>query len=172
LKTLRHTPDTRVGDATDDGRGKLLVRANPIAQTLGHRAMLEAGFSLTGRSVVAVMERLLPITGLPASITVDRGTEFMSKALEAWAYYRGVQLDFTRPRKPTDNIHIESFNGLSRRVPLNVHQFLSIDHARATIEAWRQDYNEVRPHGSLGDLTPAEFIKIRQERRTEKAGLL
>ena len=132
--------------------------------------MHEAGFSLTGRSVVAVMERLLPITGLPASITVDHGTEFMSKALEAWAYYRGVQLDFTRPGKPTDNSHIESFNGSLRDECLNVHQFLSIDHARATIEAWRQDYNEVRPHGSLGDLTPAEFVKIRQERRTENAG--
>jgi putative transposase len=134
--------------------------------------MLEAGFSLTGRSVVAVMERLLPITGLPASITVDHGTEFMSKAVEAWAYYRGVQLDFTRPGKPTDNSHIESFNGRLRDECLNVHQFLSIDHARATIEAWRRDYNEVRPHGSLGDLTPAEFIEIRQERRTEKAASL
>jgi putative transposase len=115
------------------------------------------------------MERLLPITGLPASITVDHGTEFMSKAVEAWAYYRGVQLDFTRPGKPTDNSHIESFNGRLRDECLNVHQFLSIDHARATIEAWRRDYNEVRPHGSLGDLTPAEFIETRQERRTEKA---
>ncbi|HEY4302854.1 MAG TPA: hypothetical protein VGM82_00195 [Gemmatimonadaceae bacterium] len=66
---------------------------------------------MSGQSVVAVLERLLPLTGLPASITVDHGTEFMSKALEACAYYRGVQLDFTRPSKPTDDSHIESFNG-------------------------------------------------------------
>ncbi len=91
-------------------------------------------------------------------------------ALGISAHGCGVQLDFTRRGKPTDNSHIESFNGRLRDECLNVHQFLSIDHARATIEAWRQDYNEVRPHGSLGDLTPAESIKIRQERRTENAG--
>jgi putative transposase len=118
------------------------------------------------------MKRLLPITGLPASITVDHSTEFMSKAQEAWAYYRGLQLDFTRPGKPTDNCHIESFNGRLRDECLNVHQFLSIEHARAKLEAWRVDYNHHRPHGSLGDLTPAEFIKTRQERRTEKAASL
>jgi putative transposase len=130
--------------------------------------MLEVGVSLSGRSVVAVLERLLPGTGSPVSITVDHGTEFMSKALEAWAYYRGVQLDFTRPGKPTDNSHIESFNGRLRDECLNVHQFLSIADAQAKIEAWRRDYNEVRPHGSLGDLTPAEFIISRQEQRTAK----
>jgi len=134
--------------------------------------MLEVGFSLTGRSVVAVMERLRPVTGLPASITVDHGTEFMSKALEAWAYYRGVQLDFTRPGKPTDNSHIESFNGRLRDECLNVHQFLSIEHAQATIDAWRRDYNERRPHSSLGHLTPAEFVRNRQEQRTAKVGSL
>lgn len=131
--------------------------------------MLEVGFSLSGRSVVAVLERLLPATGVPVSITVDHGTEFMSKALEAWAYYRGVQLDFTRPGKPTDNSR-ESFNGRLRDECLNVHQCLSIADAQAKIEAWRQDYNEVRPHGSLGDLTPAEFIKSRREQRTVKMG--
>jgi putative transposase len=125
---------------------------------------------LTGRAVVAAMERVLVTTPMPVSITVDHGTEFMSKALEAWAYYRGVQLDFTRPGKPTDNSHIESFNGRLRDECLNVHQFLSITDAQATIEAWRRDYNEVRPHGSLGDLTPAEFIKSRQERQIAKTG--
>jgi putative transposase len=102
--------------------------------------MLEVGFSLTGRSVVAVLERPLGTRTMPVSITVDHGTEFMSKALEAWAFYRGVQLDFTRPGKPTDNGHIESFNGRLRDECLNVHQFLSLDHAKATIEAWRHDY--------------------------------
>ncbi len=73
----------------------------------------------------------------------------MSKALEAWAFYCRVQLDFTRPGKPTDNSHIESFNGRLRDECLNVHQFLSLDHAQATINAWRKDYNDRRPHGSL-----------------------
>ncbi len=130
------------------------------------------GASLTGRDVVVALERVLPVTGLAASITVDHGTEFMSKALEAWAYYRGVQLDFTRPGKPTDNSHIESFNGRLRDECLNVHQFLSIADAQAKIEAWRRDYNELRPHSSLGDLTPSEFIQTCQEQRTAKAALL
>jgi len=134
--------------------------------------ILEAGFSLTGRDVVAALERVLPTTGLPASITVDHGTEFMSKALEAWAYYRGVQLDFTRPGKPTDNSHIESFNGRLRDECLNVHQFSSIDDARAKLEAWRIDYNHHRPHSSLGHLTPAEFVLQRQEQGPATASIL
>lgn len=75
---------------------------------------LEPGISLTGRHVVAAVQRIGAMTGFPASITVDHGTEFMSKALDVWAFYRGVHLDFTRPGKPTDNPHIESFNGRLR----------------------------------------------------------
>ena len=71
-----------------------------------------------------------------------------------------------RVLKPTDNSHIESFNGRLRDECLNVHQFLSIADAQAKIEAWRRDYNEVRPHSSLGDLTPREFIEESQEQRT------
>jgi hypothetical protein len=125
---------------------------------------LECGFSLTGRSVVAALEQVAAETGFPISITVDHGTEFMSKALEAWAFYRGVQLDFTRPGKPTDNSHIESFNGRLRDECLNVHQFLSLADAKAKIDAWRCDYNSQRPHGSLGHLTPNEFAAHRQAR--------
>jgi putative transposase len=91
------------------------------------------------------------------------GSEFTSKALEAWAYTRGVQLDFTRPGKPTDNGHIESFNGRLRDECLNVQQFFSLDDAKAKLEAWRRDYNEHRPLGSLGHLTPKEFVQTRQD---------
>ena len=88
----------------------------------------------------------------------------MSRALEDWAFYRGVQLDFTRPGKPTENAFIESFNGRLRDECLNVHQFLSIDDARTKIEAWRLDYNQRRPHSSLGHLTPNEYVDQRQNR--------
>lgn len=119
------------------------------------------------------MKRLLPITGLPVSLTVDHGTEFMSKALEALGVLsrRSARLH-ARPGKPTDNSHIESFNGRLRDECLNVHQFLSLAHAQTVMEAWRRDYDEVRPHSSLGDLTPAEFILKRQIGQTEKARLL
>jgi len=93
-----------------------------------------------------------------ASITVDHGTEFTSKALETWAWERDVKLDFIRPGKPTEKGHIESFNGLLRDECLNVNPFLSLADARQKIEAWRQDYNHHRPHGSLGHLTSAEYV--------------
>jgi putative transposase len=112
--------------------------------------------------VAQALERAIWRTGRPVSITCDHGSEFTSKALEAWAYARGAQLDFTRPGKPTDNGHIESFNGRLRDECLNVQQCLSLDDARAKLAAWQWDYNEHRPHSSLGHLTPREFIQSRQ----------
>jgi putative transposase len=133
--------------------------------------VLEAGFGFSGHDVVRVLERTVADTDAPASITVDHGTEFMSKALEAWAFSRGVQLDFTRPGKPTDNSHIESFNGRLRDECLNVHQFLSLPDAQAKLDAWRTDYNQERPHGSLGYLTPSEFVTHGQAQRADEAVL-
>jgi putative transposase len=131
--------------------------------------ILECGFSLGGRDVAQALERAIWRHGRPASITCDHGSEFTSKALEAWAYARGVQLDFTRPGKPTDNGHIESFNGRLRDECLNVQQFLSLDDANTKLEAWRRDYNEHRPHGSLGHLTPREFVRTRQAEQDRTA---
>ena len=104
--------------------------------------------------------------------TSDHGTEFRSRALEDWAYQRGVQLDFIRPGKPVENAFIESFNGRLRDECLNVRQFLSIEDAKAKIEAWRVDYNQRRPHGSLGHLTPNEYAWQRQESRTAEAAFV
>jgi putative transposase len=92
------------------------------------------------------------------------GSEFTSKALDAWAYAHGVNLDFIRPGKPVENAVIESFNGRFRDECLNANVFVSLHDARQKIEAWRIDYNEHRPHSSLGNLTPKEFIE--QEAQT------
>ena len=118
--------------------------------------LIEPRSGFSGRDVVAALERIVARIGAPVSITVDHGTEFTSKALEEWAYQRGVKLDFTHPGKPTDNSHIESFNGRLRDECLNVSQFTSLDAARQQIERWRMDYNAQRPHSSLGNLTPGE----------------
>jgi len=107
--------------------------------------MLEVGIRLTGQSVADALNRVGTVVRLPGSITVDHGTEFTSKALDAWAWDKKVQLAFTHPGKPTDNGMCESFNGRLRDECLNVHQFHSIEHAKAVIEAWRRDYNEQRP---------------------------
>ena len=94
--------------------------------------------------------------GTPKTIRVD-GPEFISKALDRWAYENGVTLDFSRPGKPTDIAFVESFNGRLRDECLNAHWLLSLADARAKIEAWRRDDHESRPHTSLGWLTPVEY---------------
>jgi putative transposase len=131
--------------------------------------LLEADFSLSGQRVIDAFERLGASHELPRAITVDNGTEFTSKALDEWAYRHGIQLDFIRPGKPTENGMIESFNGRLRDECLNVHEFLSIDDAREKLEAWRIDYNHHRPHGALGHLTPSEYAKRGQEPLSEAA---
>src|SRR4051812_14421099 len=108
---------------------------------------------------------------LPKAITVDHGTEFTSKALDEWAYQRGVALDFIRPGKPVENAFIESFNGRLRDECLNVYSFESIAHAQAVIGTWRHDYNHHRPHGALGHLTPSEYAERRQQPTSEAAPL-
>jgi putative transposase len=118
---------------------------------------IEADFSLTGERVVAVLERLKPTSGTPARLAIDNGPEFISKALDAWAYRNGVQLEFSRPGKPTDNAFAESFNGHFRAECLDQHWFATLEEARTTIEAWRVEYNTERPHRSLKQQTPAAW---------------
>ncbi len=119
---------------------------------------LEVDFSLTGKRVVEVLDRLARSQGLPEVIHCDNGSEFISKAVDEWAHRNGVKLDFSRPGKPTDNPFIESFNGRLRQECLNQHWFTSLEDARRTIEAWRQEYNQERPHRSLEGRTPQEFV--------------
>ena len=113
---------------------------------------------MTGAEVTAVIERLVKDQGVPDRIQCDNGHEFISRVLDKWAYENGITMDFSRPGKPMDNAMIESFNGTFRNECLNVNWFLSMEDAREKIEKWRQDYNEFRPHSSLGDLTPRQFV--------------
>ena len=115
--------------------------------------------------VIRVLERVVDEHGLPGSIRVDNGPEFISRDLDCWAYWNKVKLDFSRPGKPTDNAYIESFNARFRLECLNEHWFLSLEDARGKIESWREDYNHRRPHSSLDDLTPVAFAKLRQRPR-------
>ena len=119
---------------------------------------LEPRFNFRGHDVVEVLERVGREMGLPTTIRVDQGTEFVSRDLDLWAYQRGVVLDFSRPGKPTDNAFIESFNGKFRAECLNAHWFMSLDDARRKCEAWRRDYNEERPHRAIGNKPPIELI--------------
>ena len=156
-----------VHDQLFDGRAFRMLTV--IDQFSRQSPLIEPRSGFSGGDVVAALDRTIGLTGVPLSITVDHGTEFTSKALEEWAYQRGVKLDFTHPGKPTDNSHIESFNGRLRDECLNVSQFTSLDDAREQIERWRVDYNAQRPHSSLGNLTPSEYAKLRQGKRTSEA---
>lgn len=115
--------------------------------------------SIKGEMVASVLEKLKATRGLPAKIKVDNGPEFISRALDAWAYFNHVQLDYSRPGRPIDNAHIESFNGSLRDECLNTNWFMSLEDARIKIETWKNDYNEFRPHSALTNQTPAAFAQ-------------
>lgn len=119
---------------------------------------IEVDTSLPSARVVRVLEKLAAQRQLPERLLVDNGPEFVCRTLAEWAERRGVKVAFTRPGKPTDKPHIESFNGRFRDECLNVHYFLSVPDARRLIDAWRLDYNYNRPHSALGGATPIEFL--------------
>jgi putative transposase len=121
--------------------------------------VLDPRFSYRGEDVVASHERACHAVGYPKVIRVDQGTEFVSRDLDLWAYQKDVELDFSRPGKPTDNAFIENFNGKFRAECLNAHWFLTLDDARAKMEDWRKDYNKVRPHSAIGNKPPAALIE-------------
>lgn len=156
-----------VVDALLDGRQ---LRALTVIDHLSrHSPLIEPDFTLTSTKVVAALERVAKRSGYPKMITVDNGSEFASKALDAWAYAHGVQLDFIRPGKPVDNAVIESFNGRFRDKCLNANVFVSLHDAKRKMEAWRIDDNEHRPHGSLGNLTRREFTEQAAATRLQQA---
>lgn len=132
--------------------------------------LIEAGVSIRGETVARALERLSFHRHLPRVITVDNGSEFYSRALDAWAYRHGVQLEFIRPGRPVENAFIESFNGRLRDECLNAQVFFTVEDARRKLEAWRLDYNHHRPHSSLGDASPSEYLAGLQREAPRPSG--
>ena len=114
-------------------------------------------FGISGEYVSRVLDQIGQFRGLPKAIRTDQGPEFTSRALDRWAYAQRVDLKLIAAGKPTQNAYIESFNGKFRDECLNDHYFNNLAHARAIIGEWRRDYNEARPHSSIGRIPPAEF---------------
>jgi putative transposase len=104
-----------------------------------------------------LLRRLSLFPRCPFQLDHFNGSEFKSKALDAWAYEHGVKLDFIRPGKPVENCFIESFNGRLRDECLNVKIFFTLNDARTKLTRWQQDYNQERPHSSLNDQALAAF---------------
>ena len=105
-----------------------------------------------------MLDAVVAEKGCPEMITVDNGPEFSCQHFDEWADKLGIKIDFIRPGKPTENGYIESFNGKLRDECLDSNWFSSLADAREVVETWRREYNEERPHSSLGNLAPAEFI--------------
>ena len=144
-----------VSDQLADGRR---FRALTVMDVYTRESLaIEPGQSLKGEDVVRVLQRIQKDRGGPKRLFCDNGSEFSSRVLDLWAYQNRVRIDFSRPGKPTDNAHIESFNGTFRNECLNTHWFTTRGEAKQIIEAWRREYNESRPHRALGERTPQEF---------------
>jgi putative transposase len=141
------------------GNGRSIRTMNIVDDFTRECLALEVGYSFGTADVLRVFEDIAFTRELPATIRFDNGPEFASKALDQWAYWNKVQLDFSRPGKPTDNAFIESFNGRVRQELLNASWFESLEKAREMAAAWRAEYNEHRPHRSLGNSSPAEFAR-------------
>jgi len=146
--------------------GKKIRSLNMIDKLSRECLWIELDFKLNSNRVVEVLDHLKCTRGLPEVICVDNGSEFTSKLLDQWAYINGVKLFFIRPGKPTENGHIEAFNRRLRDECLHVHLFRSVQHAQYEVEKWRVEYDEWRPHSSIGNLTPREFARRRMQQQT------
>lgn len=141
-----------VSDALFDGRR---LRALTVVDAYTREALaIDVDQGIKGEQVVEAMDRIASIRGAPRAIRVDNGPEFISKALDRWAYENGVTLDFSRPGKPTDNAFIEAFNSKLRSECVNTHWFLSLEDACDKLDRWRRHYNEERPHSAIGNIPP------------------
>lgn len=133
---------------------------------------LVADTSISGARVARELDALMRIYGKPASIVSDNGTEFTSRAILKWANDNNVDWHYIDPGKPQQNAFIESFNGSLRDEFLNEEMFDSLEDARRKLALWRYDYNNVRPHSSLGNQTPAEARRTLEQFEGSAPGAL
>lgn len=127
---------------------------------------IEIDLNLPAQRVVRVLDRVAAWRGLPQKIRLDNGPEFISLALADWAEQNGVSLEFIQPGKPTQNSYIERFNRTYRDEVLNYYVFKTLQEVREITDRWMREYNEERPHESLGDLTPLAYLKDTQSAGT------
>ena len=146
-----------VSDALSNGRK---IRALTVLDIFTRECLaIEVAHSIPSARVTEVLDGLIGLRKKPMLITLDNGTEFTCNHFDAWAYARKIHLDFINPGNPIENSFIESFNGKLRDECLNEHWFTSLEDARETIESWREEYNNTRPHSSLNNLAPMQFVE-------------
>ena len=116
-------------------------------------------FGISGQYVTRLLDQAAIFRGYPLAVRTDNGPEFTSRAFLAWTTLQGIRHILIQPGRPMQNGYIESFNGKFRDECLNEQWFQSLSQARDCITEWRKDYNEVRPHSSLGRIPPAQFAQ-------------
>lgn len=120
---------------------------------------VEIDTSLTGKRLIRVFERLRSERGLPGVLRVDNGPEFLSSDFVAWAESAGMFILYIQPGEPNQNAYIERFNRTYREEVLNLYLFRNLAEVRETTYWWMIDYNEQRPHDSLGNMTPLDVMQ-------------
>jgi putative transposase len=148
-----------MSDALYDGRA---FRTFNVLDDYNRESLwIEIDQSLTAERVVRTLEQLIAVRRRPERIRLDHGPEFTSTLFGLWCEYQAIELEFTQPGKPTQNAFVERFNGIYRREVLNAWLFTDLEHAREETQRWMVDYNTIRPHDSLGDVSPREFLTHR-----------
>jgi len=149
-----------VNDALTDGRRFRILTV--IDDYTRENLALVADTSLSGLRVSRELDQIIADRGMPVTIVSDNGTEFTSMAILQWVQNNGIDWHYIAPGKPQQNGFIESFNGKLRDECLNETLFSSLVKAKETLKEWRDDYNQQRPHSSLGNLTPQEFAEEKE----------
>ena len=153
-----------VHDAAESGRK---FRALSVVDPYTRECLaLEVDTSMGSRRVTRVLEGMIAERGMPQAIRSDNGPEFTSRHFLAWCLERKIELVHIEPGKPVQNAHVESFHGKLRDECLNASWFANLFEARRKIAAWRKEYNEERPHSSLGYHTPAAFAREISEEKS------
>jgi putative transposase len=156
-----------VSDSLASGRR---IKCLTVADDFSHECVdIAADFGISGLYVTRLLDQAATFRGYPLAVRTDNGPEFTSRAFMGWAHTHGIRHILTQPCKPTQNGYIESFNGKFRDECLNEHWFETLLQARTAIAAWRQDYNEVRPHSSCARMPPARFAALHRQHAADAA---
>jgi putative transposase len=141
------------------GHGRKFRVLNVVDDCSREDLASEVDFSLPGYRVREVLDSIAKKRGYPEVLVVDNGPEFRGREVDAWACQHGVRIHFIDPGKPMQNAYVESFNDKMRSECLNVNWFVDLEDAQRRIAAWRTEYNELRPHSSLGRIPPTVFAR-------------
>ncbi|NLZ18565.1 MAG: transposase family protein, partial [Desulfobulbaceae bacterium] len=148
--------------------GKRFRTFNVIDDFNREALQVEIDTSITGKRLIRVFERLRLDRGLPGTLRVDNGPEFLCSDFVSWAESHGMNIHYIQPGKPNQNAYIERFNRTYRNELLDFYLFHNLDEVREMTCWWMIEYNEQRPHDSLGDLTPAEYLSTYAKNSTFK----